>query len=359
MSADTMLADVLERMFVAHELPRDGRNGSEARWYQDLWDDLAAAGLPWVSIPEEAGGSGGSIDDAFDMLRAVGASAAPVPLAETAVLAGWLLARAGLGLPEGPLTVVPDARGLTLTKTAGGWLLRGSARHVAFGQESECVVALCEATSGPHVVRIPTRTVKVQPGLGLNGEPRDALMFDDVRPDDQEVAPAPPDVTTDALRLRGAATRVVMMSAAIDQVESRTIRYAHDRHQFGKPIASFQAVQHRLVRIAEEALVARMAAALAVRSVGSGDPGLEVAAAKIVVGRAADEVAIHAHQAHGAIGMTREYLLHPYTRRLWTWRAEYGSAKDWSGALGRVAINDRDRLWPFVADGLRASAGAA
>lgn len=348
-----MLADVLNRMFAAHELPRDGRNGSEARWYPDLWNDLAAAGLPWVSIPEEAGGSGGSIQDAFDMVRAVGTYAAPVPLAETALLAGWLLARAGLVLPEGPLAVVPDASDLALVKTEGGWVLDGSARSVAFAQEAECVVALCDTAAGPYVVRVPTTAASVGPGLGLNGEPRDVVTFDNVRPAGDEVAPAPPDVSAQALRRRGAASRVVMMSAAIDEVERRSIRYAYDRIQFGRPIATFQAVQHRLVRLAEEALVARMAADLAVRGVASGDPGLEVAAAKVVAGRAADEVAAHAHQVHGAIGMTREYLLHPYTRRLWTWRAEYGSAREWSEVLGRAAIAERGRLWSFVADGLR------
>ena len=145
-----------------------------------------------------------------------------------------------------------------------------------------------------------------------------------------------------------------MMSGAIDKVESMTIAYAHDRQQFGRPIATFQAIQHRLVRIAEEAFVSRMAVALAVRALENGGSVLEIGAAKALVGDAATEVAVHAHQVHGAIGMTKEYVLHPYTRRLWTWRHQFGSSRHWHTVLGQQAIANRHALWPFLADGLPA-----
>ena len=352
MSSDSLLADVLIRMFRAHELPRDGRAGTDQRWYQELWDDLAAAGMPWVSLPEIAGGSGGTVTDAFEMLRLVGAYAAPVPLAETSLLGGWMLVEAGLSLPNGALAVVADPETLSLERDGRAWRLAGAASRVPFGGEVETVVALCAGPDGPVVVRAPVSAAEVRPGTNLAGEPLDELIFHGASLSPDDVAAAPASVTCDALRRRGAATRAVMMSGAIDTIESMTIAYAHDRHQFGRPIATFQAVQHRLVRIAEEALVARMAVALAVRAFETGGSDLEIAAAKAMVGDAATEVAAHAHQVHGAIGMTKEYVLHPFTRRLWTWRQQFGSSRHWHAVLGRQAIANRQTLWPFLADGL-------
>ena len=107
MTADELLASTTGRILsetctfeAVEEAEREG-------WAPAAWEALATAGLPWVGIPEEAGGVGGSLDDAMAVLRVAGAHAAPLPLAETGALAGWLLARAGLPLGDGPLTLVP------------------------------------------------------------------------------------------------------------------------------------------------------------------------------------------------------------------------------------------------------------
>ena len=83
-----------------------------AGWDAGLWQALEETGLTLAGSPEEAGGSGGDLLAAADIAVAAGAAAAPVPLAET-LAAGMLLARAGLAIPSGPLTVAvasgPDA----------------------------------------------------------------------------------------------------------------------------------------------------------------------------------------------------------------------------------------------------------
>jgi len=80
---------------------------------------------------------------------------------------------------------------------------------------------------------------------------------------------------------------------------------------------------------------ASMAADLAVRALGGlGDARFEVAAARTIVDAAAVEATRSAHQAHGAMGVTREYPLHHFSRRLWAWRHEYGPAHAWRRQLG-------------------------
>jgi acyl-CoA dehydrogenase len=81
-----------------------------------------------------------------------------------------------------------------------------------------------------------------------------------------------------------------------------------------------------------------------------GDAVFEIAVAKIRTGEAAGLGAGIAHQAHGAIGFTYEHTLHFNTRRLWSWRAEFGAESYWSEHLGReVAARGPDQLWPLLA----------
>ncbi len=133
--------------------------------------------------------------------------------------------------------------------------------------------------------------------------------------------------------------------------------YAGQRQQFGRPIGSF-AVGQRLVQMSSEAEAGILATEVAARrfaEVGA-EAAFEVAVAKAGAGRAASEVAAHAHQVHGAIGMTREYPLHHFTRRLWTWRQEWGSEARWSRVVGeQVTAAGADALWARVATGLVAT----
>jgi acyl-CoA dehydrogenase len=103
--------------------------------------------------------------------------------------------------------------------------------------------------------------------------------------------------------------------------------------------------------------VAVEAAALAVDAdAGSGSGSgsgsgadVAVAAAKTVAGQAAGQVAMLAHQVHGAIGFTEEHPLRHSTTRLWAWRDEAGNEDEWSAGLGRRALDaGPGGLWPLI-----------
>ncbi|TQM02121.1 acyl-CoA dehydrogenase family protein [Pseudonocardia kunmingensis] len=348
-----LLTEVATDLFGDHCPPEAVRAAEETGWAGELWNALAAAGFPLVSVPEEAGGSGGSVADACAMLQVAGRYAAPVPLAETGLLAGWALAAAGLPLPAGPATVAVGRPEDTVTVTGGpgGWRVAGRVHRVPWAGEAERVVVLARRGSERFVLSVPAATVT--PGHNLAGEPRGTVTLDDLALDDDAVAPAPEHVTGDALALRGALARAALIAGALARVSELTVRYTHEREQFGRPVARFQAVQHHLVRIAEEAQAARMAATVAARNADPDPAFFDVAAAKVVAGEAAGAAAKAAHQAHGAIGMTKEYELGQLTRRLWAWRDEFGGERYWSARLGRhVAGLGADGLWPRLATGL-------
>jgi acyl-CoA dehydrogenase len=136
------------------------------------------------------------------------------------------------------------------------------------------------------------------------------------------------------------------MAGALAGMLQQSVRYVTERRQFGRPIGAFQAIQHALAVLAGHAAAAGIASEHAFRAADRGEPELEVAAAKIRVGEAAGIAAGIAHQVHGAIGFTYEHSLHFWTRRLWSWRAEFGSESRWAAELGRAVVGrGADALW--------------
>ena len=136
----------------------------------------------------------------------------------------------------------------------------------------------------------------MSPGQNLAGEPRDALDLSDVVVPRQRASVVPP-LMGEQLRLRGALSRVLLMTGAAEHTLDMAVRYAQERIQFGRAIARFQAVQHQLARIAAETAALRAASQAALRAARDEPVHWQpVAAAKVRAGRAAGETATIAHQ---------------------------------------------------------------
>src|ERR1700758_268206 len=129
--SDNELYSAAAKLFSAHS--QEIAEAEATGWAPGLWKALQQSGFSDVPVPEELGGAGGSVADAVQLLRAAGAHAAPVPLAEAGLISGWLLASAGLALPEGVRTVLPPAATLRLD----GERLSGTAPPVAGGHPAE------------------------------------------------------------------------------------------------------------------------------------------------------------------------------------------------------------------------------
>ncbi len=343
--ARTLLADVVARLF-AERVTRELRESSEkGLWPAGLWEAVEENGLTLPLVPEARGGAGGTWDDAYVIVSAAGRHAVPLPLAET-IVAAWLLDRAGLDVPTGPLTVAPSQRDerLKLTRRDGGWRVSGVATRVPWGRAAKHVVVVDEADGQVMVALAPAGGARVTQDTNIAREPRDTLAFEAA----PALAAAPaPAVPRDALRLYGALVRAAQMAGGLEAILAMATRYATERRQFGKPIGQFQAIQQNLAVLAGHAAAAGMAAASAFHAAARGDLWFETAVAKVRVGEAAGIGASIAHQTHGAIGFTYEHQLQFVTRRLWSWRAEFGGEGEWAAALGRsVAERGADALWP-------------
>jgi alkylation response protein AidB-like acyl-CoA dehydrogenase len=172
-------------------------------------------------------------------------------------------------------------------------------------------------------------------------EPRDTVRFDGAA-----IAVAATAMTATNLMAIGAAMRTQQIAGALTRVTEMTTQYAQDRVQFGRPLGKFQAVQQNLAVLAGQAAAAVAAADLAAEAVADGLKLLPIAAAKARTGEAAGIGAAIAHQLHGAIGFTFEHDLNFLTRRLWSWRDEFGKDAFWQRLLGHhIARVGADTAW--------------
>jgi len=342
-TSDNIIVDTATRIFQDLCEPATVNDAEKGVWPKALWDALEESGLPLAWVPDDLGGAGAAMADGFAVLRVAGRFAAPVPLAET-LMAGWLLARAEITVPGGPLTIAPiHADGHIVLRDDGK--LAGRARRVPFARNAGHIAVLAHG-SGPAVALVATLGLAISPAASLAGEPRDDVSFDGAVP--EAVRPAALD--EDRLVTFGAAVRLQQMAGALEKILEQSVQYALDRSQFGRPIAKFQAVQHNLAILAGEVAAASAAADAAAEACSRPEISVaEVAIAKVRGGEAAGTGAAIAHQVHGAMGFTYEHSLHHATRRLWAWREEFGNEAVWARRLGRmVAAHGADQLWPFI-----------
>ena len=317
------LLNTVDRICEAH-CTRQLRESAEAgAWPAALWRALEEVGLTRAALPEDSGGAGLEFGDAMLALRRSAYHALPVPLAET-MIAGRLLAACGIKVPDGALTVAS-----------------AEAKRVPWGNQcAHAVLAGQDEIALFSLENLPSQVEK-----NLAGEPRANLDMHQEKP----LARANLKGAAERLLLEGALARSVQMAGALERVLEQSLQYAGERVQFGRPIGKFQAVQHLLAVLAGQAAASSAAADAAIEASAAAADEFAVAVAKSRVGEAAGRGAEIAHQVHGAMGFTREHNLHYSTRRLWSWRDEFGNETCWQSRLGRqIAAKGADALWPML-----------
>lgn len=327
---------------VADEVLR-GRGGEPQPVDAGVWPTLLELGWAGVGRSEDLGGSGGELADVVALVQACGRHAVSVPLLESAA-AGLIAARHGHVLAALPATVAVPRAGATLRITEDG-LVTGQVSRVPWGRAAAAIIVVASGADGrPVIAEIAGSAdgVEHHPGTNLAGEPRDTLHFAGVparRIGDVGVAAE--------VRVVPALLRSAMTLGALENVLELTAQHVAVREQFGRPLARLQDVASTLARMAEQVTLSRVAV-LAATEAGPGRPDRAMIAA-VVTARAATDVARCAHQLHGAIGVTREHPLQLGTRRLWSWRDEWGSEQEWAVAIGAQARSlAADPLWDWV-----------
>jgi acyl-CoA dehydrogenase len=349
-----MLLESMTRLFEDKSVKQVIDRAETGVFADDLWRAVAETGVPLAALPESAGGADAEWSDLYAVLRVAGRYSAPIPLAET-MLAGWVAAGAGLEPSDGPMSVGPVRLRdrLSLERDGNGWRLSGEAGRLPYASHAAKTVLIADGPDGEMgVVLEGTGGASMMAGKNIANEARDTLTFDGIRLPADAVGPLADGVSRDGLYRRGALARAVMMSGALERAMDLAVTYAQERVQFGRPISKFQAVQQNLAVLAGQTAAAVAAANLGIEALGKADPDREtflIAIAKTRVGEAATLACEIAHQVHGAIGFTKEYALQLSTRRLWSWREEFGSDPEWAARVGSHACaNGADGLWEML-----------
>ncbi|BCI52974.1 acyl-CoA dehydrogenase [Mycolicibacterium litorale] len=325
----------------------------EPQWWQ------RAAELGWASllVPEGLGGgsvSGNGVADLALVAEQIGKTVAPGPLHPVStVLAGlvdadeperhadligslvsgeavasWAVYRPGAGWS-------PYTPGVTATAGGPGFRLDGVADRVEAGEECSALLVVTECDSALRQFVVPTDApgVTVEPQRSLDLTKRYArVIFSGVGVDGTAAVGTPEQ--TRALIARQSQIAQVLQCAEVvgilATVVDMTVRWGFDRHSFGRPLASYQALKHRYadLKIGLEACRATTRAAVAAVSGRTPDAEYAVSAAKSYVGEHASPMIQDCVQLHGGIGVTWEHDLHLYLRRAVLYRSMYGTPED-------------------------------
>jgi len=282
----------------------------------NLWAALHELGFVDAMVSEARGGAGLSLAEAGPLVQALGRHLVPVPFAQSMV-ARALLAAAGVERPEGSIVLISP------TTHGGGY------RQHAVSQAQVANYALVDL--GDHTILTSLSDAAVD-ATGIH-----ASRAADVSWQSSPHALATIATPKGGLRPIAAVLRAAEISGAVDRVLDMTIAYACERVQFGKPIGKQQAIQQQLAVMAEQTVMARMAAQVGC-AYGLPPPPNAAAVAKQVASTAVTAIVATAHAVHGAIGISEEYDLQLFVRRLHEWRMADGTESYWAGQLGRTRL---------------------
>jgi acyl-CoA dehydrogenase len=271
---------------------------------------MAELGLP------RALAEGLSFAEIVPLWRLLGRHASAAPLGEAMLAEAWM---GEAGLPPQEAVV----------------LCAESLASVPFGRMAGAVLTATGDALILHQAQLR------QAGGNLAGDPRDAMA-------EAPIARAALDHAARRIRLGLALLRAAQMAGAAETALELSLEWANTRRQFGRSIGKFQAVQQSLAQMAAEAAAMEVALAAAARAADArGLPGaaFEIGCAKLMAGEGGTRIAAGAHQIFAAMGMTEEHALQRFTRRLWAWRDEAGSEREWATELGEFAMAQGARFW--------------
>ncbi len=325
----------------------------DASWWR------RAAELGWTSllVPEDLGGgsvSDSGLADLAVVAEQLGKTVAPGPLYPVSVVlaglagcaerhthaatidslmsgelvASWAVAEPGRGWS-------PLQPSVKATETGSGYRIDGTKDRVEAGAQSALLLVVARCGDGIRQFLVPTDApgVRIEPQQSVDLVKHYARVhFDGV-----VVAGSATVGTADesaALIGRQSQIAQVLQCAevvgALQTVFDFTVQWALDRHTFGRPLASYQALKHKFadMKLWLEACRATTAAAVADVAAGAPAAGLSASVAKSYVGEMAGQIVQACVQMHGGIGVTWEHDLHLYLRRVTLYRCMFGTPEE-------------------------------
>lgn len=356
-----------ERAPVDH-LRRLRDEGDATGFSRDVWREMAALGFVGMAIPEEHGGAGLGFAELGLVLEEMGKNLSPSPLISTALLGAIAIQRAGsearraallpaiasgehllaLAHEEGTRHA-PHAIKTSAKPAPGGFCISGEKVFVLEAIVADSLVIVARTSGGAAdrdgitLFLVPSSRVGIErtrtPLIDSRGAAR--VHFESVFASNDEVV-GEIDRGADALDAaldRAAIGLAAEMLGSAQEAFDRTIAYLKERRQFGVPIGSFQALQHRAALLFCEIELTRSVVMAALRAVDEGRPDVPLLASAAKA-RASDTfllVTAEAIQMHGGVGVTDELDIGFFLKRARTTEALFGDAAYHRGRFARLS----------------------
>ena len=315
----------------------------ERGYTPEMWQKVADQGWLGLAFPEEYGGAGLDFVDLAILLEEMGRYMLPGPFFSTVVMSGLAILEGGSEaqkkeylsrIAEGQITVTLaltesngrwDAGGVEATaeRDGGGWVLNGVKLFTPYAHVSDYILVVARTGPGAEDVSM-FMTPRAADGISqtvlmtIASDRQSEVVLENVRVPASaligEVNGAWP--VMEKVKAYGAVGKCAELSGATQQVLDMTVEYAKQRLQFGRPIGSFQAIQHHCANMAIDVEGSKYITYQAAWALADGlDAPREVSLAKAWVSDASKRVCATGHQCHGAIGFTKEHDMQLFSRR--------------------------------------------
>lgn len=348
-----MLLDTTRR-FIAERYDFDYRNGvraSDEGWSRQTWAQLADLGLLALNIPEADGGIGAGPTGTMLVGNAIGEGMLLEPFLSSAVVATQAIVELGStqqrerwlpALAAGELIAVlahdeastrDDPMQVETRAVCGadGWRLDGKKSIVYHAPAADLLLVSARTEDGAlGVFAVPSDApgLRLLPCVTVDEQRAAAVVLENVRLGADARVGGDASAALQAVLDLGLAALCAEAFGAMDRLLAATIEYSRSRVQFGAPIGSFQALQHRMAEMLMHLEQARSMAYLATSQCTHPDPNerrVALSAAKLLMGQAARYIGQQAVQLHGGMGMTDELDVSHYFKRLLAFELRCGA----------------------------------
>lgn len=347
--------DSLARLLADHYTPkhREALRANPTAYAEQAWQEIGGLGLAGLQVPEEFGGFGTRPSDLLPVLHELGRALAPVPFLSSCVLGATALRAATdpnvqrellPALAAGTLQVtcahtLPGEGSITAAPATGShWRLGGTSEHLPYAASADWLVVPARAGGSDgaqdalFLVEAKAAGVQLRSHRLIDGTPAADATLEGVM-----AMPLCPPGTPEAKAAREAVAAAGMAAACAEMVGAMeaalrlTLDYLKTRKQFGRAIGENQALRHRVAEMLvglETARSLSIAAAVAAGNGGFANTAAraDLHRAKFLVGRNARTLCQAAIQLHGGIGMTEEYAVGHYLRRVHVLDQQFGDS---------------------------------
>ncbi len=330
-----------------------------------VYGELADLGLTGLAVPAGHGGMGFGPVEAMVVMEELGRGLVNAPYAQGALMAPALLAHAAPATRDAWLPKIADGSALVVLAlqersaryrldqvgtcagdTASGWVLSGAKSVVPAGDEADAFVVPAHSGTGIHLFLVP----KDAPGVAVRGYPTQ----DGARAAELTLHETPATmIARDGFAMLEHAVDIGIAAVCaegvglMDRLVAITVEYMNTRKQFGVPIASFQALRHRIADVKMQLELGRSMSYYATLKLGE-EPAARrraLSQAKVQLGHSMRFVGQQCIQLHGGIGVTDEYVASHYFKRLTMLEMTFG---DTLHHLGEVSARMQDTAGVFA-----------